>query len=510
MISPETGIKGITPIETGGRSPASDIVEWDRPPSQDPDRYRLVSLFAPAPHLNVEWFLQGSYGQERFYWSEPSSKEEPMTLAGLGIAAEVSIPPVLDSGIGKPALLTHRFESIAQEANDLFERSTLLPAEWVGNYSPVEDLIDHLARPRFFGGFAFQEDFVPDNTWSVFRPAQFILPHYQFVQLGDRAFLTINALVSGDEDFSSCYRGLSEALLARMSLILSPDDGSNSLADVHYPMTAGQWAEMIDRATRSIRTGELDKVVLARVCEVRTEKPIDATATLEYLQQNYGDCYRFIFEPVAHHAFFGATPELLARKTGADITTMALAGSIARGQCPDEDAALGRRLLSSVKNRHEHQLVVDTIKGNLLSSVTDLDIPGDPGLLRLKNIQHLLTPINGRLRDPATSVLSLVGQLHPTPAMGGVPAGVALTRLKEVEPVPRGWYAAPIGWFDAQHDGEFAVAIRSAVTQHARAWLYAGAGIVGDSDADQEWNETALKFRPMLGALGIEGNIVWN
>ena len=130
-------------------------------------------------------------------------------------------------------------------------------------------------------------------------------------------------------------------------------------------------------------------------------------------------------------------------------------------------------------------------------------------MLKLRNIQHLFTPIGGRLCDPDASILTLVSLLHPTPAMGGVPAGAALSCLRSLEPVPRGWYAAPIGWFDAQDDGEFAVAIRSAVSQYARAWLYAGAGIVGDSDADQEWAETALKFRPMLGALGVQERVQW-
>lgn len=281
------------------------------------------------------------------------------------------------------------------------------------------------------------------------------------------------------------------------------------MADINYPMSAGSWAKMIDQTTQSIQNGELEKVVLSRVCEIKTEQPIDAAATLPYLNQNYSDCYRFFFEPIPHNAFFGATPELLIRKKAGDITTMALAGSIARGQSPTEDAELAQQLISSEKNRHEHQLVVDTIKGNLRDITADLQFPPEPGMLKLRNIQHLFTPIGGRLCDPDASILNLVSLLHPTPAMGGVPAGAALSYLRSLEPVPRGWYAAPIGWFDAQGDGEFAVAIRSAVSQYARAWLYAGAGIVGDSDADQEWAETALKFRPMLGALGVQERAQW-
>jgi menaquinone-specific isochorismate synthase len=131
-------------------------------------------------------------------------------------------------------------------------------------------------------------------------------------------------------------------------------------------------------------------------------------------------------------------------------------------------------------------------------------LAAEPTVLRLPNIQHLLTPITAQLRDPKTGILPLARALHPTPAMGGAPRERALSLLRRLEPVPRGWYAAPIGWLDSAGDGVFAVAIRSAVTQHNRAWLYAGAGIVADSRPEREWTETALKFRPMLGALGVE------
>lgn len=490
-------------------SHTNDVAEWDQAAKRDDAPYRLVSLFAPAPQMNIELFLRGSFGQERFYWSEPDSAEQPMTLAGLGIAAEVSVPPVLDNTGEEPTLPGHRFSAIARSAHELFSRAIILPVDWV-----VEDGIDknweqHSARPRLFGGFAFQDDFIPDNTWSVFSPAQFILPHYQFIQIDGDKFLTINALVAWDESIAGCHAGLKEALLARLALVLPEDEGNNPAIDINYPMSADTWAKMIGHATHSIKDGELEKVVLSRVCEIRTEQLIDAAATLPYLNHNYNDCYRFFFEPIPFNAFFGATPELLIRKESGDIITMALAGSIARGQSPDEDKALARQLLTSDKNRHEHQLVVDTINNSLRDVTTELQFPSEPGVLKLRNIQHLLTPVSGRLGDTETSVLTLVRLLHPTPAMGGVPVGVALPYLRLLEPVPRGWYAAPIGWFDAYGDGEFAVAIRSAVSQHARAWLYAGAGIVGDSDAEQEWAETALKFRPMLGALDVKESAPW-
>jgi menaquinone-specific isochorismate synthase len=132
---------------------------------------------------------------------------------------------------------------------------------------------------------------------------------------------------------------------------------------------------------------------------------------------------------------------------------------------------------------------------------SQLEISPQPGVHKLRNIQHLFTPVRARLLAP-DGVLPLVHLLHPTPALGGSPRALAMQFIQKAEPVPRGWYAAPVGWIDYRLDGAFAVAIRSAVSQENRAWLYAGAGIVADSQPRREWEETALKFQPMLHALG--------
>jgi menaquinone-specific isochorismate synthase len=272
---------------------------------------------------------------------------------------------------------------------------------------------------------------------------------------------------------------------------------------IYYPMSYDAWANAITHATESMNAGEMQKVVLARIAEIRQPQSIDMDAALDYLAERYPDCYRFLFEPQAGHAFYGATPELLARVQGHQVATMGLAGSIKRGANADEDMALGRQLLHDAKERYEHALVVDEIKRRLEPMTETLHVPSEPTLYKLSNIQHLYTPINGWMRE-ARGVLPLVELLHPTPALGGQPREAAMDFICEAEPAPRGWYAAPVGFLDHQLDGAFAVAIRSAVVQDRRAWLYAGAGIVADSQPQKEWDETALKFRPMLGALGIE------
>jgi menaquinone-specific isochorismate synthase len=196
---------------------------------------------------------------------------------------------------------------------------------------------------------------------------------------------------------------------------------------------------------------------------------------------------------------FGATPERLVSRRGHTIETEALAGSIGRGDTPSDDEALAEELAASSKDRLEHSLVVEALRDqleNLASSVTI----GPRSVRRLASVQHLQTTIRASLsRD--RHILSLVEALHPTPAVGGLPPATAREMIRRAESFSRGWYAAPVGWFDARGNGEFAVAIRSAVAANTRATLFAGAGVVADSAPENEWEELQLKYRPVLDAL---------
>ncbi len=259
---------------------------------------------------------------------------------------------------------------------------------------------------------------------------------------------------------------------------------------------------MITEATAQMRQGEMDKVVLARVCEMRFPETVAVDAALTHLTARYPGCMTFLFEPRPQHAFFGATPELLARVQGDRVETMALAGSIRRGRDLQEDELLSQTILADPKSRYEHDVVVQSLRRRLGPLTDELTVP-PTGLLKLSYIQHLHTPVSGQLCE-AKGILPLLETLHPTPALGGSPRPRAMAFIRESEPVTRGWYAAPIGWIDHHLDGAFGVAIRSAVTQLERAWLYAGAGIVADSDPQKEWEETALKFSPIRQAMGSD------
>lgn len=441
---------------------------------------RLASYSRPSPGITAAAFLAAAQGRERFFWEDV---RDQITFAGFGVAVHVM------------AWGANRFSRLRDQAAALFQDTVLL-----GDRQP-------LATPRLFGGFAFRDDFLADNTWTSFHQGHFVLPHYQLVQVEGESWLTINVLLPAEEDPAGLQADLAAAWTARyeaLQQVAPPAGPPSEPAGLDYPLSYPAWEEMITAARQDISAGKLQKVVLARVAEARFKQPIDLNAALAYLNQHYHDSYRFLFEPRPHHAFLGASPELLAKVKGDTVTSMALAGSIGRSADDREDTRLGQELLTSKKDRFEHDLVVLSITGRLARLCSGLDISPQPGLLKLHNIQHLYTPVRGKLFRPG-DVLAVVEALHPTAALGGRPRSTSLAFIREHEPAPRGWYGGPIGWVDYQLEGAFSVGIRSAVTQDRRAWLYAGSGIVAESDPQKEWDETALKFEPMLHALGIEG-----
>lgn len=437
---------------------------------------RLLSCSAPCAGFNFAGFLAAAEGGARFYWED---RNGDVAFAGAGTAVELM------------AWGPERFKRIAQDARELFEGARL-----EGDDNP-------LSGPRLLGGFAFRSDFTPDNTWSIYSPAFFALPHYQLVKDGDKMWLTINAQIPPEESPASLIPDLKAALAQKIAQ-LSAAQGSigaeerNALVGIEYPMGYQTWERLLNEATDRIRAGALRKVVLARAAELRFDAPVRLLPLLRHLAAQYADCYRFLFEPRPRFAFYGASPELLASTHGRALESMALAGSAARGDSAEDDQRMGDLLLNNAKERQEHEIVLEKMRDRLMPITESLQIE-QPRLLKLSNIQHINSPIRGTLKR-RTGILPVVEALHPTPALGGDPRPDALRLIRELEPIPRGWYGAPVGWIDSNLDGQFAVAIRSAVAQEARAWIYAGAGIVAESSPELEWRETELKFRPMLDA----------
>ena len=225
---------------------------------------------------------------------------------------------------------------------------------------------------------------------------------------------------------------------------------------------------------------------------------------LSRLQKEQPTSYLFAIKN-ENDCFLGATPERLVKRHDGKFYSTCLAGSIRRGKTKEEDDQLGNELLNDKKNLHEHAVVVHMIKDAMAACCEEVIASDQPQLYKVKDIQHLYTPVVGKAKE-GVSLLQMVKKLHPTPALGGYPKEEAIKKIREVEHLDRGWYAAPVGWIDFAGNGEFAVAIRSGLLQGKEASLFAGCGIVGDSDPITEYNETLMKFRPMLSALGGKGN----
>ena len=265
---------------------------------------------------------------------------------------------------------------------------------------------------------------------------------------------------------------------------------------------AADWQQVVADASAAIRDGQAEKIVLAREVRLQSDTPFDVPSALKRLAEAYPTCYVFAFGH-GDKTFLGATPERLVHVEDGGLEAACLAGSERRGATPEEDRDLGQALLSSAKDREEHAIVVRALREGLDDLCEQLIAPDEPVLLSVSNVHHLYTPISARLRE-GVCILDAVERLHPTPAVGGYPRETALEFIREHEGMDRGWYASPIGWVGPDGGGEFAVALRSGLVDGSNAYLFAGCGIMGDSDPSREYDESWLKFRPMLSALGGE------
>ncbi|HTW21600.1 MAG TPA: isochorismate synthase [Mycobacteriales bacterium] len=258
-----------------------------------------------------------------------------------------------------------------------------------------------------------------------------------------------------------------------------------------------EWHEVIATAVTALRTGRLEKVVLARAIEVTAQSDLDGRAVAARLARRFPSCFTFLCDGLV-----GASPELLIRRLGRHAESLVLAGTVRRGATPEEDAELEREFLASTKDAEEHRFAAESVRDLLAEVAIDVVTDERPQLLRLANLSHLATHVDAWLPVPAPSALALAALLHPTAAVGGTPRPAALELIRELEAAPRERYAAPIGWVDANGDGEFAIALRCAQISGPRARLWAGGGIIGDSDPAAEVAETTVKFDAVLSALG--------
>ena len=251
-------------------------------------------------------------------------------------------------------------------------------------------------------------------------------------------------------------------------------------------------------ARDAVRRGEIDKAVIARDIQVRSAQPLDVYSILLRLRASFGSSYRFLVG-----GLLGASPELLVERHGRTIRSHPLAGTAPRTGDPTTDARLASELVASTKNQIEHRVVIDMVHDTLLPHCSYLDWEPEPSIVTVATVQHLGTALEGALVEPPLSVLALVEMLCPTPALGGHPTKEAMELITKVEGMDRGDYGGAVGWIDGRGDGTWAVTIRCAElsADRTRARLFAGGGIVADSEPHSELAETQAKFQAMLSAI---------
>jgi isochorismate synthase EntC len=456
----------------------------------------LTFIAVPAPITSAAAIIDGFRDQPRVAWTAGE-----LTLVGVGSARELR-------GTG-----VDRWAEIVRAARALEISGAVI----AGEPAPLGALGALGARPRFIGGAAFAPGSADRAPWTGFGDAWFVLPRWTYVRDGARAHLV---LAVDARDATHAARWHDELALHHAAFAARAARPQPALVELQRASVA-QWRDQVVSITDAIARGACSKIVAARTCTLALAGAVRAADLYAALDQRHADCARVLVQPPNAGALIAATPERLVRRDGELVWCDALAGTrsiAAPGAEPAGTAGASgmsggpgvrdrivadasAELMASQKDRREHALVVDAIRA-ALGDCADVDAPAEPAVRILRHVVHLHTPFRARLGEPR-HVLELAARLHPTPAVGGTPREVASDWIRSREPVARGWYAAPVGWFDLDGNGELAVAIRSGVLAGNRAHLWAGAGIVAGSDPERELAETELKFRAMLGALGV-------
>jgi len=343
-----------------------------------------------------------------------------------------------------------------------------------------------------------------DDPWAPFGPSSLVLPELLLSTRDGASALTASSAGSPD---ARAVEARWESLVERARALTPPAAGivarpvfAPLRTDRSQPDQAG-WYRTVETMAGAVGRGRLDKVVLARRVDLRSPVELDVPNALRRLAASAPESTIYAFRR-AGRTFLGATPERLVRVEGRRFRTAAIAGTIGRGADAAEDERLGRDLLASEKDREEHAIVVAFIRELLTPLAERITVAPSPSVMTLRFVQHLATEIEGTLPDDA-GLLALGERLHPTPAVGGAPREAALTMIDEHEGFERGWYAGPVGWLNGAGDGELCVGLRCGIVDRTRATLFAGCGIVADSDPAREWEESRIKLRAVVSALGM-------
>ena len=335
------------------------------------------------------------------------------------------------------------------------------------------------------GGFAYRPDRDPAGAWSGFPALLLRIPALAIKRSRGRTFV------------AAATPEAEELLDLSVAPMRAPSARHLNVTPLRNPLA---WTAAVEGAAARLRAGEAEKVVLAREVLARGDGVVSAGTVLRGLRAAYPSCFTYLITGADGTAFAGASPELLIRRSGTHAFAQPMAGSVARGATDAEDERLALQLTQSAKDVVEHQLVSKFVADALQLFSSTVSARG-PEVVRFTNIQHLATSVAADLNPPPADALMLAAALHPTPAVGGWPREAANALIDELEGMERGWYAGAVGWIDGRGDGEFAVALRCGLLWEDGARLYAGVGVMPDSDPARELEETELKFKALLTAL---------
>ncbi len=363
--------------------------------------------------------------------------------------------------------------------------------------------------PMMLGGFSFSSAERKANPdWSGFPDARWVLPEFTIVDRDDGTWVLAAAKVEDGQDRNVACAAIDRRLSSFLKVLPEPIERP-------FTVTAGpalaedqKYLALVDEAIKAIVAKKLQKVVLARTHQSTAVDPIDV---LHRLRDRYQRCAIYAVA-VGDRQFFGASPEQLVALAGPEVRTEAVAGTAQINVSQDNEEAFNAKMLASEKMRAEHQFVVDDIIGRLSQIGLQGECGAEPEVLHLARVAHLRTPITAQISRRVgevsdMDVLRVAGKLHPTPAVAGTPTEEALDWILQYEDFDRGWYAGPLGWCDFDGNGELCVALRSALVCGDEAVLFAGAGVVAESNPNDELSETAAKLRALLDLMeSVDGH----
>ena len=387
--------------------------------------------------------------------------------------------------------------TISENGDKRFAATDKKIKELKNNFINNWDSISLQNKPLFVGGMKFYVEHT-DEDWKDFSDSIWSIPELTIIKNKNDFFILFNFIYNSalsEDNLTEKFRSKLENIIKPLEEKIPENIKINKLSGAS-PKDRKKWKNLVNSCLENIYNNKIDKIVISRRIEMILSGELNLDYVINHFREKYRECYLFIFHR-GKSSFFGATPERLVKFCDGALQIEALAGSASRGKTEEEDLLLEKKLLSNDKDIKEHDFVVNHIKDSISAQVEELTIEKIHSIKKLNNIQHISTSVSAKMNLNNT-LLNIIKELFPTPAVCGIPKEVSLSLIKKLENYYRGLYSGIIGWFNFNDEGEFAVAIRSALTYSNKLIAFAGSGIVDKSDPDSEYEETELKLKPIL------------